>query len=319
MSDPRPIVAFDISADRATVLSDTHDTVPGDGAVFRWLHFDLGTPGLADWAQAHLPPVACRALLAQRTRPRIDLQDEGLILTLRGINHNPGEEVEDMVSLRLWVTPQLVVTVRRQRIFAIDEIRGQIIAGDVPDSPIRLVARITERLVDGIETLTLDLEDRAEHMEDAVYDDSIPLPANLGQTRRQVITLRRHIGPMADALHELARAESPLIKKPFRIRLRDTANRARRSVDEVHEVVDRLTALADHIEMQQDQRLAHNSYRLSVVAAIFLPLGFLTGLFGVNVAGMPGTASPVAFWVLCGAMVGLGAVLYLFLRRIRWF
>ena len=54
-------------------------------------------------------------------------------------------------------------------------------------------------------------------------------------------------------------------------------------------------------------------YVLSVIAAVFLPLGFLTGLLGINVGGMPGADNAAAFWLVCLiasllAAVSLGAV-----------
>jgi zinc transporter len=316
---PIPVAALDIFADGTAQNATDTAPVPVEGAAFRWLHFDLNTPDLKEWCLENLPPLAFRTLLAQRTRPRVDVHDDGILLTLRGINLNDGQEVEDMVSLRLWATENIVITVRKQRIFALDDIKTQITTGDAPDTPVRLIARMTERLVDRIETVSLDLEDRAEEMEQSVYEKEAPPPPDLAPLRRSVITLRRHVGPLSEALVELAKIDTPLIPKPFRNRLRHTANRAKRSVDEVHEVGDRLTALADHVELQQDARLARNSYVLSVIAAIFLPLGFLTGLFGVNVAGMPGTGHPDAFLILCGIMVAIGIILYLVLRWIKWF
>lgn len=316
---PEPVVVFDLFADGTAV--ETTDTTAGPvaGAALRWLHFDLNTPGLKEWCISNLPPLASRTLLAPRTRPRVDVHDDGILLTLRGINLNDGQEVEDMVSLRLWATADLVITVRKMRVFALDDVKAQIIAGDAPDTPQRLIARMTERLVDRIETVSLDLEDRTETMEDTVYDDNGPPPAELAPLRRSVITLRRHVGPMSMALEDLAQIETPLIDDSFRNRLRHTANRAKRSVDEVHEVVDRLTALADHVDLQQNMRLTRNSFRLSVIASIFLPLSFLTGLFGVNVAGMPGVATPDAFWILCLSLIVLGLLLYLILRWKKWF
>jgi zinc transporter len=313
------VAAIDLFLDGSAKTAPDVSITPCEGAAFRWMHFDLNTPGLKDWCRENLPPLAFRTLLALRTRPRVDAHDDGILLTLRGINLNDGHEVEDMVSLRIWATETLVITVRKQRIIALDDIKTQIMTGDAPDTPARLIARMTERLVDRIELVSLDLEDRTETLETSVYDRKAPPPPELSPLRRSVITLRRHVGPMSDALVELSRVETHIISKQHRSRLRHTANRAKRSVDEVHEVVDRLTALADHVELQQDARLARNSYVLSVIAAIFLPLGFLTGLFGVNVAGMPGTDDPNAFLILCSSMVLIGLVLYVVLRWIKWF
>ncbi len=58
---------------------------------------------------------------------------------------------------------------------------------------------------------------------------------------------------------------------------------------------------------------------LSVVSAIFLPLGFITGLLGINVGGMPGAASPLAFWIVAVLLVALAGVLLWLFRRLGFF
>lgn len=51
-----------------------------------------------------------------------------------------------------------------------------------------------------------------------------------------------------------------------------------------------------------------------MIASIFLPLGFLTGLFGVNVGGMPGTDNESAFWILTITSLMSGLLLYLIFK-----
>jgi zinc transporter len=316
---PSRICGFDIWTDgTATSAPDTSVVAP-ENAVYRWLHFDLAEPELARWCATQLPPMAARSLLAAKTRPRVDDQDNGLVLTLRGINLNEGAELTDMVSLRMWVTPRLVVTVRRMRMFAMDDLRHDIESGDAPAIPARMIARIIENIVDRIETVSVNLEEQADRMEELVYDQHVLQLPELAPLHRTVIKLRRHIGPLSDALDGLARMNTQVIPPELRHRLRDTANRVTRSVEEVVEVRDRVQTLTSHLDLANSARLGRNGYVLSVIAAIFLPLGFLTGLFGVNVAGLPGTAYPHAFAVLCGAMVVLALAIYLLLRWIRWF
>jgi zinc transporter len=91
-----------------------------------------------------------------------------------------------------------------------------------------------------------------------------------------------------------------------------------RIVEELDASYDRLGVLQDHLDGQIAERQNAASYVLSVVAAIFLPLGFLTGLFGVNVGGMPGMNSSIAFAILCISMVAIGALLWYLFRRIKW-
>lgn len=317
---PQPLCAFDIRSDgQVLIVADIASPIDQQDVVYRWLHFDLATAGLEGWCHVTLPPLAARALLAVKTRPHVENHEEGLIATFRGVNFNEGAELEDMVSLRLWMTDRLVVTVRRERVFAMEDLANQMRSHDAPPTPARLVARVTEHLVARIEQISLDLELRTDQLEEAVYDNDSRDVTTLAPLRRSVIKLRRHIGPMTDALKSLATIETVLIPKKLRHRLRDTANRATRSVEEVHEVTDRLIALSQHVDLNNDTRLAHNGYVLSVIAAIFLPLGFLTGLFGVNVGGMPGVDSDLGFLILCVAMVVIGAFGYVILRWLRWF
>ncbi|WP_296431797.1 CorA family divalent cation transporter [Yoonia sp.] len=318
--NPEPLSAFDVLHDgTAVIVSDTSAAFDQTRCAYRWLHFDLATQGLTEWCAAMLPPLAGRALLATKTRPHVEINDDGLLATFRGVNFNEGAALEDMVSLRLWMTDKLVVTVRKDRVFAMEDLAKQMLTTDVPPTPARLVARVTENLVARIEQVSLDLELRTDQLEEAIYDNDSGDVTTLAPLRRSVIKLRRHIGPMSDALKSLATIETVLISKKLRHRLRDTANRATRSVEEVHEVSDRLIALGQHIDLNNDTRLARNSYVLSVIAAIFLPLGFLTGLFGVNVGGMPGVDSELGFLILCLAMATVGGVGYLILRWIKWF
>ena len=60
------------------------------------------------------------------------------------------------------------------------------------------------------------------------------------------------------------------------------------------------------------------SYLLTIVAAIFLPLGFLTGLLGINVGGMPGVDDPHAFWAVVFLCGGILLLMLLLFRKWKW-
>ena len=57
---------------------------------------------------------------------------------------------------------------------------------------------------------------------------------------------------------------------------------------------------------------------LSIVAAIFLPITFITGVFGMNVAGLPGVEDPVSFWLVAGVMTTISFVVLALFRFNRW-
>ena len=318
-TDPTPLCAFDIFPDGTARKAPDIGLAPAAGAAYRWLHFDLASSHLDTWAAANVPVPAVRTLLAPKTRPRVSQHADGIIATLRGINLNEGDEAADMVSLRVWMSATLVLTVRRQRNFLMDALQSQMDANDAPPSPARMIARVIELVLQRVEDAAFDLEDVADKMEFAVYDEGELQMSNLAPLRRSVIKLRRHVAPLRDALDGFAQIQTPIIPPLLLMRFRDSANRAARALEELNEVRDRLTALSDHLDIAQSAKLARNGYRLSVAATIFLPLGLITGIFGVNVGGMPGMDWPYAFHAMMGGMVVLGLVIYAIMRWTKWF
>lgn len=315
-----PIGAFKIG--RQGQVEPIEDAWPDVGVstdeTYRWLHFDLNEPGLADWLNAHLPGSAAAALLQSETRPRCDILDDGLILNLRGIDLNPGADPEDMVSVRLWVTATLVVSTRKRKVRAVDELRVKMENATAPATVGAFLFELANSLTRRIETVSMDLEEETDSLEERMIDHPGGLGKTLAPLRMQVIKLRRFVSPQREALAQLVATRTDVIDKNSRSLLRETANRAARTVEELDATRDRLAAIQEHVDAHNAAAFGKNSYILSLVAAIFLPLGFLTGLFGVNVSGMPGMESPYAFTILSVMSVLIAVVLYLVFRLSKW-
>lgn len=310
------ICVFDVLPD-GTATVPTDDRLTGTG-VYRWWHFDLSDPSLAPWATAHLPAIPAAALLQSETRPRCDHFADGLILNLRGINLNAGQPFDQMVSLRIWATRDLLITVRLRKVFALDDIRRATLDNRAPISVAAFLNQLITSLTDRAQEQVLKLNEATETFEDLALDDSAPLPARLGTTRRTVIKLRRYLEPQRTALQRLAQSDAPLLTPSDLLNLREQANRATLNVEALDALGDRLTTMQEHHDTQTALRQSKNSYALSVIAAVFLPLGFITGLFGVNLGGMPGTQSDTAFGLLILGMTLIAAALALLLRWLRW-
>jgi zinc transporter len=310
------LCVFDISADgSATIPADMR--LAGD-ARYRWWHFDMADPELASWAAAHLPAVPAGALLQPETRPRCDRYDDGLILNLRGINLNKGQAPEEMVSVRLWVTDKVIITVRLRKIFALEEIHKDAAAELAPSTPAAFVTKLVSILTMRAQEEVLSITRLTEFFEADLDDDATPPPKELPLTRRRVIRLRRYLEPQRAALVKLASTELDLFPLPDRLNLREYANRTTIAVEELDAQRERLIAVQDDHDLDVARRQARHSHLLSIVAAVFLPIGFLTGLFGVNLAGIPGTESHWAFAALCLVLGGIALLMIGFMRLSRW-
>lgn len=317
MPDQTPLIcAFEISPDGAARAVDDGAVARGGGYV--WHHYDLSTGDIGTRLDGRMPDTALSALTQAETRPRCDRLGDGIILNLRGVNLNPGANPEDMVSLRLWITEHKIVSARMRKIWAVDQMRQQMEDGLGPLTVGAFIAEVAEGLTSRIESVSLELEEEIDRLEEDIVLNAQIEAQTLVAPRASLIKLRRFIGPQREALGRLAATDHPMLAEADRIALRETANRAIRTVEALDAGRDRLAALQDHIEAAQASALGRNSYVLSVVAAIFLPLGFLTGLFGINVGGMPMVENPWGFWIVSLASALMGVGLFTLFRKMKW-
>jgi len=103
-----------------------------------------------------------------------------------------------------------------------------------------------------------------------------------------------------------------------RVRLRDITDRLVRYIEVIDQVTGRASLVQDEIAAQISESMNRRTYIFTLVAAIFLPLGFITGLLGVNVGGVPGVDDPSAFLQLLIACTLIGIGLITAFRWRRW-
>jgi zinc transporter len=317
---PTPICAYSVSEPglcKPTQLSE-NDGIVAPASGYLWFHFDLNDPDFAAWAQATMPAVVADALLQSETRPRCDALEDGLIVNLRGVNLNPGADPDDMVSIRLWVADKIIISARVRKLWAVDTIRLQMEKGTGPRSIPAFLADLTYGLTKRIEKVSLKLAETTDELEERALHPDRTAALDLALLRQSVIKLRRFVRPQKEAIADLASSTQVAHDSQNATRLSEIANRTTRTVEELASTSERLQAFQDHLDILHSASLGRNSYVLSVVAAIFLPLGFLTGLFGINVGGMPGVDAIYGFWIVTGGSALLGIVLFLVFRHLKW-
>lgn len=137
--------------------------------------------------------------------------------------------------------------------------------------------------------------------------------------RRQIASVRRFLSPQRDALDRLYRQPGEWFSDNEVQRLREEADRITRHLEDLDLARERAIVLAEEFLAVIAQEQNNRMYVLSVVAAVFLPLTFVTGLLGMNVGGLPGLESPRGF---IGAVIIMGlssAAMIAVFRWKRWF
>ena len=289
---------------------------PPEGG-FVWVHINATSEESQDWiAGAGFDPIVRDALSATETRPRATLHGETVLMNLRGINLNPGSEPEDMVSLRMFLSKDLAVTVERRNLTAVDDVIAGLARGPGPSGTGELVARLALRIADRVEPVVAALNERIDDLEDAEPQPNAQgRRAELADVRRMAIVMRRYMFPQRDALSTLEIEDVDWLDTRARARLREATERVTRLAEELDAIRDRAQVVHDEIMDLRAEAMNRQMLLLSVVSAIFLPLSFVTGLLGINVGGIPGAAAPWAFWTVVALLAAIAAGLALLFRR----
>lgn len=286
-----------------------------------WAHFDHENPTTRIWLEEHsgLDPIVRDVLQAEDPRPRCEPHRDGLILVLRGINPNPEEESEDMVSLRLWLTPDRIISTRHRRLLAATDLKDAIKSGKGPKDINEFVIQLLQILLDRMDEEVVLLNEKVDSLEHRLLDsDTADLRSDISQTRRVAISLRRYIAPQRQAMNRFANEDIAWLTTQTRANLREITDRLLKNVEDLDAIRERASIIQEELSTRIAERMNQTMYVISVCTALFLPLGFLTGLLGINVGGMPGTESDSAFWWVCGILMAITLLLSIGLKLRKW-
>lgn len=286
-----------------------------------WVDINQGSKKARDWLlqKSGIDRHIASILLAGETRPRSLTEEDGLIVIMRGINMNPGAVPDDMVAVRAWLEKNRIVTSRRRRVLSINDVHDALIKGKGPRSVGEFLVGLTGRLSDRIEAAVDNIEQQLEELDTKLSEGDIDsVRKDLSTVRRQAAAIRRHLSPQRDALDRMARSSTGILSDKEVFNLREEGDQLTRHIEDLD--LARENALVTQEELMNRVALEQNSrmYLLSVVAAIFLPLTFVTGMLGMNVAGLPGLENPNGFLISAGVMVLLGVGLVVYFKYKRW-
>ncbi len=316
------ICAYEFDREKGTRelnLADMASWKPGKG--FLWIHLDRCAPETREWlaSSSGLDAITSEALMAEETRPRSLVTDGSLLVILRGVNLNPGADPEDMVSVRVWADAGRIITLRGQKLLAIQDIRDRISAGRGPASTGELLALLAARLVERMGPVLDSIEDELAGVEEEFAErESKELRVTLSGLRRQAVALRRYLSPQRDVMARLSIEPLSWLTDAHRARLRETADRTTRYVEDLDAARERAAVTQEELMARAQDRMSRTMYILSLVAAVFLPLGFITGLLGINVGGIPGSESSIAFIVVCVLLGAIAAIEITLFHLRKW-
>lgn len=285
-----------------------------------WLHLNYTQQQSAEWLQStHLLPDAVRdALAGDSMRPRVSRLGDGFMITLRSVNLNSDSRPDQLVAVRVFINDKLIVSTRRRKVYAIDEVLTELQNGNGPVDCGSWLVDLCDALTDHASEFIDELHEKIIALEDALLDQQVPARGELALLRKQLIVMRRYMTPQRDVYSRLASEKLGWMDDDERRRMQEISDRLGRGLDDLDSGIARTGVLSDEIASVMAESMNRRTYTMSLMAMLFLPTTFLTGLFGVNLGGIPGGGWHLGFSVFCLALVIIVVVVAAWLKKRKW-
>ncbi len=292
---------------------------PADGPI--WIHLDFSCSTARDWIaqRSGMDEVAAQALVSDETRPRATNLGDATLISLRGVNLNPGSEPEDMVSIRIWIEKNRIVSARRRKLLSEGDVIDALHAHNGPRTTGGLIAGFIGHLIHRMQGAIDDLEDRSAQVEEDLFSgENRDLRGAIADVRRETILLRRYLAPQREAMTRLHMDEHAWIGSKDRMNLRESSDQLARYIEDLDSIRERAMVTHEELVNRLSEQMNSRIYLLSLVAALFLPLSFFTGLLGINVGGIPGSSYKGAFAIVVIILLAIIAGQFMFFKLRKW-
>lgn len=292
-------------------------TVPARG--YALVAGNLRAPEFKVWLKKEIGDFNAELLTVPSTRTRCTVLDDRALVVLRVAR--PGAEPED-VGRQL-----LSLLIEKGRVIVASELNIVDLLGlsqwqqthHAPLTPADLVARLALRAADRMEPLIERMGDNLDDVEETLMmGKRQDVGTKLARLRRTLIQLRRLVWPQRDVLNTLEIEELSFLTARDRTRLREASARTARLGDELQSLSERAVLVHEQILDTRAERMNQTMLVLAAVTVVFMPLTVISGILGMNLAGIPFADNPWSFWVVVAGLVALGVGLVLWMKGRKW-
>lgn len=277
------------------------------------------SPEFKLWLKKETGDFTADLLTVPNTRSRCTVIDDTAVVVIRVAR--PGADPDDIGRqlLTLYIQKGRVIIASELNIPEFLGIAQWQQTHHAPLSSADLVARLGLRAADRLEPLVEKLGDRLDSVEESLMRETTKdVRSRLAELRRTLINFRRLVWPLRDVLNTLEIEDLSFFTTRDRVRLREAAARCARLGDELQSLSERAVLVHEQILDTRAEQMNKTILVLTAVTVIFMPLTVISGILGMNVAGIPYADQPWAFWGVIGALAAIAIGLVAFMRSHKW-
>lgn len=299
--------------------ADGYATTNADKAVWTWRSYHLGDlRARHEIAVEHELPTEVRdAFLTAANDCHIDLEQAWLYGDLPDLRHDYSMEARGLGHFRFAFNDRVLIGARKQPLRSVDVVRRAIANRSRPfKGPADLIEAVMNQSMIGMGMEIGALGDHLDGIEDRIVCDAWHNERqSLVDARRKLVVIHRQMATLTSLFRHLDQAHRHDLSPP----LSDMAARLSHQAQGLHHDSEQLQARARLLQDELMAKLTAQSNRLlqilSVMTAVLLPATLISGLFGMNVGGLPFLNNPAGFWIVTGvSAVVAGGTLYVVRR-----
>jgi zinc transporter len=301
-------------------LTETLPEGPSEGPL--WLHLNLTDSRARSWLmhRSDLPEEAREVLLGQDVRIHLTVVDGGIAAVLGDLYHDFDLDPERLGVMRVYVDAHWIVSGRTHPLKAVDLVRRELSRSSETPTPVALLQTIIERLTDALSRVTSQLAEKVDFAEDNILDGKFSGQGKaLGNLRRLVAKLRRLVQANRAALGNLPPRLDGLYDAEEGAALRSAFERFDAVGQDLELVQERARLLQEEIASNMNEATNRNLFVLSIATTTLLPITLITGIFGMNVRGLPFADHAHGFSLVMLFIAAAVVFVLGFLRRIGAF
>jgi len=270
----------------------------------------------------NIHPLVLEDILNTHQRPKLEEHDDYLYLVLKSLAPD-----NDQFNITY---EQVSLIVLKNFVFAFKEKADSLfslIAKRIENSHGRvrslgsdyLMYSLLDTIVDQNFNILDQLDETLAALEDDIFSDPTPqMLEKIHQIKLEVIKMRRYITPVRDLSANLLRNESDLIHPSTHIYLRDVHDHVMRIIESIETHRDILSSLLDIYLSSVSSKLNEVMKILTIFSAIFIPLTFIAGIYGMNFKHMPELDWKWGYTSVWIMFITLATSLYFFFKRKGW-
>jgi zinc transporter len=290
------------------------------GQEFVWLHLSLSNTAAERWMRQslQLSDSFYDSLHDGTGSTRLEVEGDALVAVLHDVLFNTSFDSANVATVTLHMEPHLVISARLRPLRAVDQLRLAVRAGQPLRSTPELLAHLLRDQAEVMADIVRKTTARLDFIEDTMLANRISASrTELSALRRSLVRLQRLLAPEPAALFRLLNRPLPWLSEEDVQDLRQAAEEFSTAVADSGVLVERLKLMQEELSATVEEHTNRTLFILTLVTVLALPINVVTGLFGMNVGGVPLSQHGQGFTIVVCALAAITAVLayFLLIRR----